>query len=256
MVYGGGDGSMRTFGKLLMTEAKIAVRGIDSIFFGILFPVGIAILIGLVTGNKPAFKGAEYTFVEQSFGALITVGVCATALMGIPLSISDYRDKKILKHYFVTPVSPGMLLIVQVCINLILAIISALSVFVAMKVFFHITLRGDIISLIGSFLLVTVSMYGIGMMIASISPNIKVANLLCTLIYFPMLFLSGATVPYEIMPGGVQKVMNVLPLTQGIKLLKGASLGITTENVLVPVLVMLGVGVVTILISVKTFRFE
>ncbi len=41
-----------------------------------------------------------------------------------------------------------------------------------------------------------------------------------------MLIFSGATPPYEVMPAALQKVADVLPLTQGIKLLKATSLGL------------------------------
>ena len=42
-----------------------------------------------------------------------------------------------------------------------------------------------------SFLLVTVSIYSLGMLVASVAGNIKTANLLCTVLYFPMLIFSG-----------------------------------------------------------------
>lgn len=110
---------MKRFLTLLKIEGKLALRGIDGVFFGIIMPVGIALLIGTICGNKPAFEGATHTYLQENVPAIITVGICATAFMGIPLGIADYRDKKILKHYFVTPVSPSIILFVQVVINMI-----------------------------------------------------------------------------------------------------------------------------------------
>lgn len=93
-------------------------------------------------------------------------------------------------------------------------------------------------------------------MLASVAPNIKVANLLCTLVYFPMLFLSGATIPYEIMPKAMQKFADILPLTQGIKMLKGFSLGLKLNNMLFSICVMAVLAVITIVISIKCFKWE
>lgn len=62
------------------------------------------IILGLLYGTKPAVDGAEYTFMEQSFGALCTISICAGGLMGLPLVISEYRERKILKRFQVTPV--------------------------------------------------------------------------------------------------------------------------------------------------------
>lgn len=247
---------MKRFLTLLKIEGRVALRGIDGIFFGILMPIGIALLIGMICGEKPAFEGANYTFVQGSFAALITVGICATAFMGIPLTLADYRDKKILKHYCVTPVSPAVILLVQVVLNMITALTSAVGVYLMMKFGFGYQLQGSILGFIGSYVLVMAAMYGIGMLMASLCTTVKIANLVCTLVYFPMLFLSGATIPYEVLPSPLQAVANVLPLTQGIKLLKGYSLGTPMDDLAFPLLLMLGIAVISSIISVKKFRWE
>ena len=103
---------MNKFYTMLKTELKLSFRGMDMIIFALCMPVVVAILLGVIYGNKPVFPGAEYSFLEQSFGALSTIAVCAGGVMGLPLLISDYRNKKILKRYKVTPASPSFLLAV------------------------------------------------------------------------------------------------------------------------------------------------
>ena len=68
-----------------------------------------------------------------------------------------------------------------------------------------------------------VSIHAIGLIVASLSPSEKATGAINSAIFFPMFFLSGATVPYEILPTGLQKVADVMPLTQGIKLLKAVT---------------------------------
>ena len=247
---------MKAFHALMKTELKLTFRGMDSILFGILFPMGLALILGMIYGDKPAFPGAGYTELQQSFGAVSAIGICATGLMGVPLSISEYRHRKILKRFKVTPVSPGMLLLIQVAVQLLIALMSFGAVTLVMMVFFGYRMPGSPWMFLLAYFLVILAMYGIGMMIASVAPNIKTANLLCSLIYFPMLFLSGATVPYEIMPKTMQRITDVLPLTQGITLMKGFSLGTNMGNLLFPVILMLCLAVVSILVSIKFFRWE
>lgn len=247
---------MRRFLTILKIEGRLGWRGIDGIFFGILMPAAIALLIGMIGGTKPASAGADYTWTEASFGALITVGICATAFMGIPLSIADYRDKKILKHYFVTPVSPAILLLVQVIINFFTALLSAVCVFSVLKAFFGYQFRGSYGGFMISYLLVTAAMYGLGMLIASLCRTVKTANLVCSIVYFPMLFLSGATVPFEVFPVPLQHVASVLPLTQGIKLLKGFSLGTAVQDLMIPIIIMIVIAVVSSAASIKLFKWE
>jgi len=54
-------------------------------------------------------------------------------------------------------------------------------------------------------------------------------------LYFPMLIFSGTTLPFEVMPAAMQKIISMFPLTQGIQLMKATFLGLPIENVLLPV---------------------
>ncbi|MDF2984803.1 MAG: transporter permease [Eubacterium sp.] len=247
---------MKTFSTLFKTEVKLSIRHLDAILFGVLFPVGIALLLGAIYGSKPAFEGAGYTMLQQSFGAFATIGICATGLMGLPLVLADYRHKKILKHYKVTPVSPSTLLVIQVLISFMLAVISATCTAIVSIAIFGYSMPGSIIKFILSFLLLTVTIYSIGMLVASLAPNIKIANLACTLLYFPMLFLSGATVPYEIMPGALQSVSDIFPMSQGIKLLKAASLGLPVGDMFIQIVIMAVISIICIALSIKFFKWE
>lgn len=140
---------MNKFFTMLKTEFKLSFRGMDMIIFALCMPVVIAVILGAIYGNKPAFSGAEYSFLEQSFGALSTIAVCAGGVMGLPLLISDYRNKKILKRYKVTPTNPSFLLAVWVAIYVIYSLLSLLLVFGTLFLFFGCRFSGSF----GSFLL-------------------------------------------------------------------------------------------------------
>jgi ABC-2 type transport system permease protein len=65
---------------------------------------------------------------------------------------------------------------------------------------------------------------------------------------------SGATLPYEIMPLSLQRIADVLPLTQGIKLLKTTSLDMKLE--MLPLLSMLVTAIIFTTLAVKYFKWE
>lgn len=247
---------MKTFNKMLKTELKLSLRGMDMFIFAICVPLVVLIILGIIYGNKPAFEGAEYTFLEQSFSALVTISICAGGVMGLPLVVSEYRSRKILKRYKVTPISPTLILLVQVAIYTLYALASLVLLYLAAKLFFGYQFHGSIGTFWGGYLLVIVSMFSIGMMVGGIAPNTKMAGAVASILYFPMLIFSGATLPYEVMPSVLQKIANILPLTQGIKLLKSASLGLQSDNMIVPFLIMTAVAIVCICVSLKFFRWE
>lgn len=245
---------MKRFLKLYVIEQKLALRSGDMLLFGVAMPVGIMILINMIAGQKQAGEG--FTYLESSFASLVAVGICAAAFMGIPLTIADYRDKKILKHFFTTPCSPMWILGSDVLCGAVTAMLSATSVSLVSVIFLGYKVRGNILGFVGAWFLTLVSMFSIGLLMASLCRTVKSVNAVTTLVYFPMLFLSGATIPYELFPSGLQKVSNVLPLTQGIKLMKAVSMGMKMDSIWKTVVLLVGITLVCTMISVKTFRWE
>lgn len=246
---------MKRFLTFLKVEGKLSLRCPDGIIFGIGMPVGVLLLIAVVAGSQSA-GGADYSFLQSAFASLLTVGICATAFMGLPLTIADYRDKKILKHFFATPIRPFMILSVQVVIGMLTSFFSAALVSLLAILGFGYRMEGNPILFIGAFLLVMLSMYSIGMILASLCKTVKIANVVTTFVYFPMLFLSGATIPFELFPDTVQKVCNVLPLTHGIKLLKAVSLNMWSQEIWISVALLIVFTVVGCIISVVSFKWD
>ncbi|MCI8638096.1 MAG: ABC transporter permease [Coprococcus sp.] len=133
---------------------------------------------------------------------------------------------------------------------------SLLLIFLVNTFFFDYEMKGSFAIYFLSFVLVMLSMFSIGMMVGGVAPNTKIASTIASVLYFPMLVFSGATLPYEVMPAALQKCASFLPLTQGIKLLKNTSLGLPVENVVFPIILMGCISVVCIGIAVKFFKWE
>lgn len=245
-----------TYRTLLKNELKMSFRGMDMLIFAVIMPLVVLVILGLVFGQKPAFEGAPYTFLEQSFGALCTISICAGGVMGLPLVISDYRAKHILKRYQVTPVSPSLVLAVEVSMYALYALASLVSLFIVAFCFFGFRMKGSLALFLAGYFLVMLTMFSIGMMAGGVSKNPKTAGIIASLLYFPMLIFSGATLPYEVMPPALQHVADIMPLTQGVKLMKNAALGLPIENAAVPVAVMVILAVICVVVSIRFFRWE
>ena len=105
-------------------------------------------------------------------------------------------------------------------------------------------------------LLTMIAMFSIGLLVAAVCKTTKSMNVATSLLYFPMLLFSGATIPYELFPKGMQLVAGYMPLGVGIRLMKAASVG-TPLKAMGKEIVILGlIAVICITISVKTFRWE
>lgn len=215
---------MKSFLTLLKNETKLNIRDMNMVIFAIIMPLVVWIILGVVYGGKPAYEGAAYTFLEQSFGAVCAISMCAGGLMGLPIVISDYRERKILKRFQVTPVSPAMLLGVELTVYVLYCLVSLITLGIAAALFGKVRMYGSIGAFLGSFLLTMISTLSIGMLVGGLAKNSKQAGVIASILYFPMLVFSGTTLPIEIMPELMQKVVSFFPLTQGILLMKNTFL--------------------------------
>ena len=246
---------MKRFFTFLKTELKLSVRDMNMVIFAILMPLVIFIILGILYGTKPAYDGAGYTFLEQSFGAVSAVAICAGGLMGLPLAVSALREMKILKRLRVTPVSHGFILGVELSMYIVYCAVSLAALSVT-ALLWGVRLHGSLLAFLGSWALTMLSTLSAGMLVGGVAKDTKQASVIASILYFPMLLFSGTTLPIEVMPSAMQKIVRVLPLTQGIAMMKNAFLGIGAGSALLPVCVMLGLTALCTLFSVRFFRWE
>lgn len=228
----------------------------NMVLFAVIMPFVVLVILGFIYGNKPAYDGASYTFMEQSFGAVCAISMCAGGLMGLPLVVSDYRERKILKRFRVTPISPALLLGVELTVYVLYCAVSLLILSICAVLFWKVKLYGSWWTFLGSWLFTMLSTLSTGMLVGGIAKNTKQASVIACFLYFPMLIFSGTTLPIEVMPTAMQKIVNLFPLTQGINLMKNTFLGITAENLWVPIAVIAGITVLCTGLSVKCFKWE
>lgn len=244
---------MSTFLTFLKIEGKLVWKGIDILIFGIFFPIILATLFGYLL-NKDSLASASN--FELSYAAVITIGVLATGVMGVPLTIADYRHRGILKRFQVTPVSPLQILFAQGMIQLSSALVSFIGVTLVYHLLFDYELKGSWAIFLLTYMFIIIAMYSIGIFIGSIVPDQKSANVWSSVAYFTMLLFSGATIPYEAMPRFFQWMMDILPLSHGIHLLKQASTGEPLTDGLFHIVILALCIVIGLFGAIKYFKWK
>ena len=246
---------MKRFFTFLKTELKLSLRDMNMPIFAVIMPLVIFVILGILYGAKPAYDGADYTFLEQTFGAASAIAICASGLMGLPQAVSGLRELKILKRFRVTPVSPIFVLGVEVSMYIVYCTVSLATLTVA-AFLWGVRLHGSFLAFLGSWALTMFSTLSIGMLVGGVSKDVKQASVIASILYFPMLIFSGTTLPIEIMPPVMQKIVSFFPLTQGITMMKNTFLGNSLGNILLPIGVMLGVTVTCSILAIRFFRWE
>ena len=246
---------MKRFWTFLKTELKLSLRDMNMVIFAIIMPLAIFAILGIIYGSQPAYDGAGYTFLEQSFGAVSAVAICASGLMGLPLAVSGSRERRVLKRFRVTPVSPAFVLGVELAMYIVYCAVSLATLSVA-ALLWGVRLHGSVSLFLGSWALTMVSTLSVGMLVGGVAKDTKKAAVIASVLYFPMLIFSGTTLPIEVMPEAMQGIVGLFPLTQGLMMMKSAFLGIGAGNALLPVCIMLGVTALCTALAIRFFRWE
>ena len=233
------------FLKMYKVEQKLFLRSPDVIIFNLLMPVVALVIIAMVAKS----------YIAGSYVALSTVGICCSAFMSIPIMLVDYCSQGVLRRMYCSPCSPARLLACDTIASGVMAAISTIILTLVSTIVFGYRMEGNVLLYIGMWLLTTISMFSIGLMIASLCRTSKSMNVVTTVVYFPMLLFSGATIPAELFPKGLRVFSDILPLGVGINALKEVSMG-QYDNLLIPSMILLAITLVCGTISLVTFRWE
>jgi len=247
---------MKSLLKMTWMEAKLFLREPVSAFFTLVFPLIYLFMYGLISGNQPTPMYGGQPTIEAAIPSLTAVIICMTGLMSTTITMATYREKGILRRLRTTPVSPLVVLGAQVIVVFAMTCLGMLLLVTAGNLVYHVRFAGNIFSLLGGFVLCSLSFFGIGFILASIMPTVRTAWVAAMVLLYPMLFLSGAFFSVELLPKAIQKISAFMPLTYVVNLLRGLWAGQPWGNHLLDVGVLVGMLLVGIIVSVKTFRWE
>ena len=245
---------MKRFLSMYRVEQKMFFRSPDVILFCLAMPVVVLVIIAMITGQKAA-ADSGLTYLQSAYVALSTVGICCSAFMSIPITIVELRSQGILRRMYCSSCSPARLLICDTICSGVLAAVSTLILTVAAVAFFGYRMPGSVPVYIAMWLLTMISMFSIGLMVASLCRTTRSMNVATSLLYFPMLLFSGATIPAEVFPEPIRAIAGWMPLGVGIRLLKSVSIG-CYDNIAMPMVALAAIAVICGAVAVRTFRWE
>jgi ABC-2 type transport system permease protein len=249
--------TMRALLKLAIVQVKLFLREPAAFFFTLVFPALLLVLFGAIFGNTPNPQfNPNYGFIDTEVPALAGIIIGTVSLMSVPIATATAREHKILRRYRSTPLSPLTYLAADVLVNFCVALAGMFILILIAKVFYGLRFGGNWLSVLGAFSLSCLAFLTAGYVVASLAPTARVAQVIGQVAYFPMMFLSGAAFPREIMPEGVRRVGDVLPLTVVVKLLQGLWYGEAWGGYWVETAILCGMAVVGIILVSRVFRWE
>lgn len=247
---------MRTLMKYTWIEIKLFLREPIGAFFSLVFPLMMLFLFGAIYGNEPLDYFGGYGTVDVSIPSYTAMIISTTGIMGLSITMSSYRENGILRRLRATPLRPQIILGAQVMVSLLMTTFGMFMLIIAGNLAYELRFDGNVLNVFLAFMLGSMSFFSLGFVLASVLPNARTAQVVGMAIFYPMLFLSGAGLPLEMLPEGVRKVSNFLPLTHVVTLLRGMWMGNPWGEHITEVIVLFGVLVAGVLISARFFKWE
>jgi ABC-2 type transport system permease protein len=170
--------------------------------------------------------------------------------------MSAYRENGILRRLRTTPIGPLVVLAAQVIDLFLMTTFGMILLIVAGKLVYHMRFEGNVLSVLAGFMLCSLSLFALGFVLAGLMPTARTAQVVGMVLLYPMLFLSGAGFPRELLPETIKKISAFLPLTFVVNLLRGLWIGEAWGRHLLDVTVLVGILVLGVVISIFTFRWE
>lgn len=250
------QGLTKSYGdKTVINHLNLSVR--SGTVFGLLGAngAGKSTTIECILGTKQPDSGTVRLLGKSPMTHRRKLFQRVGGLMGLPQAIACLRERKVLKRFRVTPVRPVFIIGVELAMYIVYCIASLATLLVT-ALLWKVRLHGSLTAFLGSWLITMLSTLSVGIAVGGVAKDTKQTSVIASVLYFPMLIFSGTTLPVEVMPNVMRRIVSVFPLTQGIAMMKNAFLGIDMGNILLPISVMLGLTVLCAGLAVRFFRWE
>jgi ABC-2 type transport system permease protein len=202
--------------RLTATLLRLLLRDHQVLFWNFGFFLALLLVfLGFLSGGESAVRVALTA-------SIVTIGVMANALFSVGIGLTAARERGVFRRYRLTPAPFGRVLFASILARTLIVVAAAIIQVVAARVLFDVGWRGGAASLLLVLTMGSLAFAAIGFLVAAFASTVHIANRIVNLILIPMMALSGASLPVEMMPDAWADVRWILPAAPLVDGLTGA----------------------------------
>ena len=203
--------------------------------------------IPLIAGVPTSFE-----YLAPSFMALTVI---TGALNGVSTAISREKEQGTMDGLLVAPIPRQSVILGKVAAQTVRGLIQGFLILGLSMLLFGVVIYGSPITMLLVMVLGVASFIGVGIIMTSLAPEQETAQMMTTLLQFPMMFLSGILFPIAQLPVAVQYIGKAFPLYYAADALRKVVILNASVSIIMPdLLVLLAYSVVTMAIAVPIFN--
>lgn len=243
--------------KLTWVELKLFAREPVTMFFTLVLPLIILFVMGGVFGNTPDPEGEYYRGVgpmDFYTPAYIGLVIASIGLMGLPVRLTGYRERGVLRRLRASPIHVLSIFGSQIIVSFVIALLGAIVITVVALPVYDVMLPQDPAPLVAAFVISVLTFAAIGILLGSVLPTTRAAQGVGLLLFFIMFMISGGGPPPEVMNEPMRWLAALTPLKYVIVMLQDPWLGFPWN--MANFGVVMGFLAVPGLLSMRFFRWE
>jgi len=247
---------MRGLRQLAWSEFRLNLRDPMMVFWSLAFPtLWLVLMTAVIPERIPGFNYEGLNDASFFLPAGISLVILCASFIGVPLTLTTYRETAVLRRLRVTPVKTSTLTLSFSISQFAFVVVGILVLFAIGKIFFNIQVLGSWAAFIGVTFLGMVTFLAIGSAIGSIARSFRAANIIIWTVFMPMIMLSELFMPISILPAWLQPIAKALPLTPLNTVLRDIVYGVPLDE-LWRLWVMAGWLILGSVITLKFFKWE
>jgi ABC-2 type transport system permease protein len=245
---------MSAAGALLKGEARLLARNPGVMVWTAVLPVAAAIVLAAIPAvRRPSDDLGGLSFFGVYQPILVLFAITLLAVQALPDALTRYREMGVLKRLRTTPVSPSLLLFAQLAVTLIVSVCCMLLM-VVVPAFVGASWPRNMPGFLVGYLLAAWALLGVGMVIASLFRNAKVAAGFGTVLFFVLQFAAGLWLQRPLMPDWLRRVSDFTPSGAGAQALTDSTAGHWPQLLHLAVLAVW--GAVMSMVAIRRFSWE
>lgn len=204
-------------------EFRTAIRNKNLLLMNYLFPLGLYLMMSVIMPSvNPLFR-------DTIIPAMITFGILAAALLGLPDPLVQAREAGIFRSYKINGVPAGNILLIPALSTILHIFVVATIITVSAPIFFDAPPPRNVPLLMLVVLATAVAVSGLGILIGVIAPNSRLTVLYTQAIFLPSMIVGGVMLPHELLPEVAGKGSLLLPSTHAMNAFNGLAMGQTAD---------------------------
>jgi ABC-2 type transport system permease protein len=214
---------------------------------------GTVRLIGM---EEHSIQSHDLRYIDYLVPGILGMSLMFTGVFG-GLTTIQQRQAHIIKRLGCTPLRRSMLVFGELFFRMILVILTAALIIFVGRIAFNVQMIGNWGTLCGTVILGTLVFASMGYLIAAFVKTEESAQPIINVIIFPMMFLSGTFFEVNHMPGFIEPVVKVLPLTYLNDALRQIMVdGSPLHSMAINIVVMTIWAVVCLAVTIRFFRWD